>query len=318
VPEVFRITGETLQVYFLGTAGAMPTPNRNPSCILIRRGSDTLLFDCGEGAQQQMMRAKTGFLVQGIFISHWHADHFIGILGLIQTLSFMGRTDPLPIYGPEGCHEFVQNIRQLFRHQIRFPLQSVQMDPYETVPFGGYFVQAVPGHHGTPTLGYILAEQARPGRFDRDKAIALGIPPGPLFGRLQAGEVLQVTREGQTVQIRPGDVMGPPRPGRKVIYSGDTRPVYREWGDNAFDADLLIHDATFEDQEAERARDVYHSTAGEAGETARFLRASALALIHISSRYTSTANHVKDAKKQFSGTISAPADLTVLDIPFRE
>jgi ribonuclease Z len=318
VQEVFPITGETLQVYFLGTAGAMPTPNRNPSCVLIRRGSDTLLFDCGEGAQQQMMRAKTGFLVQGVFISHWHADHFIGILGLVQTLSFMGRTDPLPIYGPEGCHEYVQNIRQLFRHQIRFPLQSVPMAPYETISLNGYQVQAVPGHHGTPSLGYVLAEHSRPGRFDREKAIALGITPGPLFGRLQAGEELQVTREGRTVTIHPRDVMGPPRPGRKIVYSGDTRPVYREWGEIACDADLLIHDATFEDQEADRARDVYHSTAGEAGEAAQFLRASSLALVHISSRYTSLVNHINDAKKNFSGVVVAPADLTVLDIPFRE
>jgi ribonuclease Z len=318
MPEVDPVSGETLQVYFLGTAGAMPTPNRNPSCVLIRRGSDTLLFDCGEGAQQQMMRAKTGFLVQGIFISHWHADHFLGIFGLVQSMSFMGRTDPLPIYGPEGCHEFVQNVRQLFRHQIRFPLQSVLMKPYETVPFHGYLVQALPGHHGTPSLGYVLAEDTRPGRFDRERAIALGVPPGPLFGRLQAGEILEVTRAGKPVQIHPGDVMGPPRPGRKIVYSGDTRPMYREWGDTACDADLLIHDATFADTEAERAREVYHSTAGEAGEAALFLRVSALALIHISSRYTSTGNHIKDAKNYFSGSVVAPSDLTVLDIAFRD
>jgi ribonuclease Z len=316
--EVLFIAGETLQVYFLGTAGAMPTPNRNPTCVLLRRGSDTLLFDCGEGAQQQMMRAKTGFLVKGIFISHWHADHFLGIFGLIQTLSFMGRTDPLPIHGPDGCHEFVQNIRQLFRHQIRFPLQSVQMDAYGTVQYNGYIVRAVPGNHGTPSLGYVLAEHSRPGRFDREKAIRLGVPPGPLFGRLQQGEVLEVTREGLSVHIHPEEVMGPPRPGRRVVYSGDTRPAFREWGEIAGDADLLIHDATFDDEEADRAREVYHSTAGEAGEAAQYLRASSLALIHISSRYTSTTNHVRDAKKYFSGVVTAPADLTVMDIPFRE
>jgi RNAse Z (EC 3.1.26.11) len=265
-----------------------------------------------------MMRAKTGFLVQGIFISHWHADHFLGIFGLVQTLSFMGRTDPLLIYGPDGCHEFVQNVRQLFRHQVRFPLQAVLMEPYGTVQFEGYQVEAIPGQHGTPSLGYVLAEESRPGRFDREKAVALGIPPGPLFGKLQAGEVLQQTREGVTTQIRPEDVMGPPRLGRKIVYSGDTRPVYREWGAIACDADLLIHDATFEDAEADRAREVFHSTAGEAGEAARYLRASTLALVHISSRYTSTANHVKDARKAFSGPVTAPVDLTLMDIPFRD
>jgi ribonuclease Z len=316
--EVVSIAGETLQVYFLGTAGATPTPNRNPPCVLIRRGPDTLLFDCGEGAQQQMMRAKTGFLVQGIFITHWHADHFLGVFGLVQTMAFMGRTEPLVIYGPEGCHEFVQNIRQLFRHQVRFPLQQVQMEPFEKVQFEGYEVQALPGHHGTPSLGYMLVEHPRAGRFDREKAISLGVPPGPLFGRLQAGESLQITRDGSTLRIRPEEVMGPPRPGRKVVYSGDTRPAYREWGEAARDADLLIHDATFSDQEEERAREVYHSTAGEAGEAAQFLGASSLALVHISSRYTSTANHVRDAKKSYFGTVTAPADLTMLDIPFRD
>lgn len=315
---MLSIAGETLQVYFLGTAGAMPTPNRNPSSILIRRGSDTLLFDCGEGTQQQMMRVKTGFLVQGIFISHWHADHFLGIFGLIQTLSFMGRTEMLPIYGPEGCHEFVQNVRQLFRHQLRFPLQSVQMDAHGTVQYDGYFVKALPCHHGTPSLGYVLVEHPRPGRFDREKAIALGIPPGPLFGRLQKGEVLEMVRDSQSVWIHPEELMGPPRPGRKIVYSGDTRPAWNEWGDTVFDADLLIHDATFGDNETDRAREVYHSTAGEAGEAAQFLKASSLALIHISSRYTNTANHVKDAKKFFSGTVIAPSDLTMLDIQFRQ
>jgi ribonuclease Z len=192
------------------------------------------------------------------------------------------------------------------------------MDPFGTVPFSGYFVQAVPGYHGTPSLGYVLAEYPRPGRFDREKAITLGLSPGPLFGRLQAGEAVQVTRNGKTFTVYPGDVMGPSRPGRKIVYSGDTRPAYREWEGIACDADLLIHDATFEDEEAERARDVYHSTAGEAGEAARFLRASALALIHISSRYTGASNHLRDAKKYFSGSITAPGDLTVLNIPFRE
>jgi ribonuclease Z len=285
---------------------------------MIRRGPDTLLFDCGEGAQQQMMRAKTGFLVQAVFITHWHADHFLGVLGLIQTLSFMGRTDSLTMYGPEGCHDFVQNIRLLFRHQVRFPLHSVEMIPEEVVRFQGYQVQAISTRHGAPALGYVLAEDPRPGRFDRDRAMAFGVPPGPLFGRIQQGETITVMKEGRSCRVRPEDVMGPPRPGRKVVYTGDTRPAHHEWGREVYDADLLIHDATFDDQEAERAREVYHSTAGEAGEAGCTLRAAHLALVHISSRYTNTSNHIRDAKKYFSGTVTVPSDLTMVDIPFRD
>ncbi len=312
------MSGETLQVYFLGTAGAMPTTNRNPPCIMVRRGPDTILFDCGEGAQQQMMRARTGFLVDAIFITHWHADHFLGVFGLMQTLSFMGRTDPLPLYGPVGCHEFVQSIRKLFRHTIRFPVQSIELEPLESIQFNGYTVTALPTYHGTPSVGYFLKEENRPGRFHRERAIELGIPPGPLFGRLQRGEPVHIVREGISQEILPSDVLGPSRPGRSIVYTGDTRPPYREWGDHVENPDLLIHDATFEDEERDRAREVYHSTAGEAGETARALGAHTLALVHLSSRYTSPANHVRDAKTLFGGNVLAPTDLTMLDIPFRD
>ncbi|MDD1675653.1 MAG: ribonuclease Z [Methanomicrobiales archaeon] len=312
------MAGETLQVYFLGTAGAMPTTNRNPSCIMVRRGPDTLLFDCGEGAQQQMMRAKTGFLVQGIFITHWHADHFLGIFGLTQSLSFMGRTDPLTIYGPDGCHEFVQHLRQLFRYQVRFPLQSVRMEPNDAIRFNGYEVRAIPTRHGTPSIGYVFDEDPRAGRFNRDRAIELGVPAGPLFGKLQQGETVRITQNNSVVEIHPEDVMGPPRTGRRIVYSGDTRPMAQEWGKMACEADLLIHDSTFDDQERERAREVFHSTAGEAGEVAQALGAGSLALVHISSRYTNTTSHVKDAKKFFAGTVTAPPDLMMQDILFRD
>ncbi|MDD1673771.1 MAG: ribonuclease Z [Methanomicrobiales archaeon] len=312
------MAGETLQVFFLGTAGAMPTPNRNPSCIMIRRGSDTLVFDCGEGAQQQMMRARTGFLVQGIFITHWHADHFLGIFGLTQTLSFMGRLEPLLIYGPEGCHEFVQSVRQLFRHRLGFPLQSIELEPDQVIQYKGYEVRALLTHHGTPSFGYVLTEDPRPGRFNRDRAIKLGIPPGPLFGRLQKGETISIRKDGTEFEVAPKDVMGPPRLGRRIVYTGDTRPVHWEWEARASDADLLIHDATFDDQERERAQEVYHSTAGESGEAAQYLRARSLALVHLSSRYTTSSTHIRDAKMYYSGSVTVPSDLVMQDIPFRD
>ena len=314
-----RIAGETLHVHFLGTAGSLPSPQRNPPCILIRRGSDALLFDCGEGAQQQMMRAKTGFTIDAIFVTHWHADHFLGIFGIVETLGFMERTAPLPIYGPPWVVEFVDLIQRINRHTRGFAVTAHPLDHGSVVPFNGYTVRAFATIHGIPGLGYVLEEDERPGRFNRDHAIALGVPPGPLFGRLQRGETVRIVRDGVETEVRPGDVLGEPRPGRKVVYTGDTRPIQNQPGVAALirGADLLIHDATFDDQESSRAREVLHTTAGEAGEAAAALNARMLALVHISSRYASTANHIRDAKRQYEGDVILPADLTVLEIPFR-
>ncbi|CVK32844.1 ribonuclease Z [Methanoculleus bourgensis] len=314
-----RIAGETLHVHFLGTAGALPSPQRNPPSILIRRGSDTLLFDCGEGTQQQMMRARTGFTVNAIFITHWHADHFLGVFGLVETLAFMGRTDPLPIYGPPWVGEFVDLVQRISRHVRGFPITGHALEHGSVVPFDGYTVRAFATFHGIPGLGYVLEEDERPGRFNREQAIALGIPPGPLFGRLQRGEAIRIVRDGVETEVRPSDVMGEPRPGRKIVYTGDTRPLQRlpDAAGMVQDADLLIHDATFDDEEADRAREVLHSTAGEAGEAAAASGARMLALVHISSRYTSTANHIRDAKRRYEGDVILPADLTVLEVPFR-
>jgi len=313
------IAGETLHVHFLGTSGALPSPQRNPSCILIRRGSETLLFDCGEGAQQQMMRARTGFTVDAIFITHWHADHFLGVFGLVETLAFTGRTEPLPVYGPPGVGEFVDVVQRIGRHTRSFPITAHTLEHGSIVPFNGYTVRAFATLHGIPGLGYLLEEDERPGRFNRDRAIELGVPPGPLFGRLQRGETVRIVRGGVETEVSPAEVLGEPRPGRKVVYTGDTRPLHESLDTAAMlrDADLLIHDATFDDQERERAREVLHSTAGEAGEAADALGAHMLALVHISSRYTTTTNHIRDARRQYKGNVILPADLTVLEIPYR-
>lgn len=315
---MLHLTGETLHVHFLGTAGALPTPQRNLPCIMVRRGSDTLLFDCGEGAQQQMMRARTGFSVNAVFITHWHADHFLGTFGLAQTLSFMGRDEPLTIYGPPGVHDFAGMVAQLCRNNVRFPIESVEMRDGSVVQFSGYAVHAFATLHGIQSLGYLLIEGGRPGRFNREVAIALGVNPGPLFGRLQRGETVRITRDGQEVEVRPEDVMGPPRPGRKICYTGDTRPIEGRISDIAGGADLLIHDATFDDRDRERAEEVHHSTAGEAGAAAQALGVRTLALVHISPRYTSTASHIEDAKRFYSGEVIAPTDLTMIEIPYRD
>lgn len=312
------MSGETLQVYFLGTAGALPTTQRNPPCILIRRGSDTLLFDCGEGAQQQMMRARCGFTVDAIFVTHWHADHFLGIFGLVQTMSFNGRTGPLTIYGPEWVHEFVGILKTVARFNLKFPLESVELANGSWVRFEGYTVTAFAVSHGLPSLGYILEEDPRPGRFDREKAVSLGVPPGPLFGRLQRGERIVTGTGDGSREVRPEEVMGPSRPGRKIVYTGDTRAIHSRIMDTARDADLLIHDATYDESEAEHGAEFFHATARQAGEAARALNAQVLVLIHTSSRYTDAQAHIADAKSAFEGKIVAPDDRDMIEVPFRD
>ena len=312
------MSGETLQVYFLGTAGALPTTQRNPPCIMIRRGSDTILFDCGEGAQQQMMRSRCGFSVDAIFVTHWHADHFLGIFGLVQTMSFNGRTERLTIYGPEWISDFVAILRSVARFNLRFPIEGIELARGSWVRFDGYTITAFPVNHGLPSLGYILEEDPRPGRFNREQAIALGVPPGPLFGRLQRGETIRVGTGDGGREVRPEQVMGPGRPGRKIVYTGDTRAVHQGITDMARDADLLIHDATYDESEADRGAEFYHATAAQAGEAATLLNARTLVLIHTSSRYTDAQAHISDAKRTFSGPVIAPDDLDMIEVAFRD
>jgi len=285
---------------------------------MVRHGSDTLLFDCGEGAQQQMMRARCGFTINAIFITHWHADHFLGVFGLVQTMSFNGRTEPLTIYGPEWVHEFVKTLRHVARFNLKFSMESVEMTHGSWVRFNGYTVTAFGVNHGITALGYVLEEDARPGRFNREQAIALGVNPGPLFGRLQRGETVKIGSGAEQREVRPGQVMGKSRPGRKIVYTGDTRAVPPAMMDLAHDADLLIHDATYDETEAARAAEFYHATAAQAGEAATALSAHTLVLVHISSRYTDTHAHISDARKKYAGTILAPNDLNMMEVTFRD
>jgi len=312
------MSGETLQVYFLGTAGALPTTQRNPPCIMVRRGSDTLLFDCGEGAQQQMMRSRCGFKVDAIFVTHWHADHFLGIFGLVQTMSFNGRTEPLAIYGPAWIADFVTILRSVARFNLKFPIEGTEMAHGSWVRFDGYTVTAFSVNHGLPALGFVLEEDSRPGRFDREQAIALGVPPGPLFGRLQRGETVRTGTGDTSHEVRPEQVMGAPRPGRKIVYTGDTRAISRDIRDIAHDADLLIHDATYDASESDRGAEFFHATAGQAGEAATMLNARTLVLIHTSSRYTDAQAHINDAKGTFTGPVIAPDDLDMIEVAFRD
>lgn len=302
-----------LRVIFLGTGGSLPTRNRNPSAIMVNREGELLLFDCGEGTQQQMMRARTGMMsLSSIFVSHFHADHFLGIPGLIQTMSFMGRKEPLLIYGPEGTREFTELFKAFGFFNFKYEIYGIPLKPGDIVERKDYVIRALKTEHGVPSLGYALIENPRLGRFNREKAVELGIPPGPLFAELQKGNSLEV--DGKIV--KPKDVMGPLRPGRTVVYSGDTRPCESVL-EASRDADLLIHDCSFSDEMTDWAEESGHSTAGEVAALAKEARVRKLILTHISSRYTDDVEPIlTDSKKIFDSVIVAE-DLMEVEIPYR-
>ncbi|MDI6859066.1 MAG: ribonuclease Z [Methanocellales archaeon] len=271
-----------LKVTFLGTGGTLPTTNRNPSAIIINRKGELMLFDCGEGTQQQMMRAKTGMRnLTSIFITHYHADHILGIPGLIQTMSFQGRTEPLHIYGPRWIHEFIKMLLALGYYKLNFDVKGHELRPEDVVERAEYAIKAIKTDHGIPSLGYVLEEKERLGRFDREKAIELGVPPGPLFSKLHSGETVFVGGR----EIKSSQVVGPPRRGRKIIYTGDTRPI-ETVTEAARNADLLIHDGTLTHDLLDWAIEAKHSTAKEAAEIASKACVGELVLMHISSRYS--------------------------------
>lgn len=302
-----------LRITFLGTGGSLPTRNRNPSAVMVNREGELILFDCGEGTQQQMMRAKTGMMsLSSIFVSHFHADHFLGIPGLIQTMSFLGRKEPLTIYGPEGTGEFIELFKALGYFNLKYEIRGVELSPGDTVKGESYVVRALKTEHSIPSLGYALVENPRPGRFNREKAVEFGVPPGPLFAKLQRGSPVEV--DGRFV--RPEEVMGIPRPGRTIVYTGDTRPC-KAVLEASRDADLLIHDGSFADEMADWAEESMHSTAGEVAALAKEAGVRKLVLTHISSRYTDDVEPIlKDSKKVFENVIVAE-DLMELEIPYR-
>ncbi len=303
-----------LRVIFLGTGGSLPTRNRNPSAIMVNREGELLLFDCGEGTQQQMMRARTGMMnLSSIFISHFHADHFLGIPGLIQTMSFMGRKEPLFIYGPEGTREFTELFKAFGFFNLKYEIYGVPLKPGDIVERKDYVVRALKTEHSIPSLGYALIENPRPGRFNREKAVELGIPPGPLFAELQKGNSLEV--DGKLV--KPEDVMGPLRPGRTVVYSGDTRPC-ESILEASRDADLLIHDCSFADEMTDWAEESRHSTAGEVAALAKEAGVKKLILTHISSRYADDVEPILTDSKKIFENVTVAEDLMEIEVPFRQ
>ena len=301
-----------IKIIFLGTSGSLPTNDRSLPSIVIQREGEILMFDCGEGTQRQMMRSGIGFNRRmTVFITHMHGDHVLGLPGMIQTMSLLGRDKPLRIYGPPGIKAFIDAVISTVSFWLSFPIEVNEIDD-EGIAYDceGYEVRAVWADHSIPSLAYALVEKPRPGKFYPEKAIALGVPKGSLWGRLQKG-IDVVLPDGRIV--KPSDVLGPPRPGRKIAYSGDTRPS-EKIVELATGADVLIHEATLGDDLLERAEEEGHSTPSGAARIALKAGAKLLVLTHISARYTETEMPLSEAKKIFPNTLIA-RDLDEIEIP---
>jgi ribonuclease Z len=288
-----------IRVTFLGTSAAAPTVARSLPSIAVEREGQLMLFDCGEGSQRQMMRFGTGFDVKDIFFTHVHADHYLGVIGFVRTLWMADRHETMHLFCPRASGRVLEQALSLGLQGARFPTEIHELKDGEVVKREGYEIQAFRVDHRVPALGYALVEPERPGRFDVEKARALAIPEGPFFGKLQRGETVTLP-DGRGIAA--SEVVGPRRPGRKLVYSGDTRPCATTLA-AAAGADLLIHEATFGDEEAERALETSHSTAREAARLAREAGVRRLMLTHFSSRYDLEAGILaRQAREEFPRT----------------
>jgi ribonuclease Z len=301
-----------LDVLFLGTAGSSPSPRRGLPATLVRRGGDRLLVDCGEGTQRQLLRSTVGLVeLPEVFLTHYHADHYLGLPGMLKTFALRGRDLPLTVYGPPGLVDLFGVLKRIFG-KLTYEVDLVELRHGDMLDRGDYRIFAFPVEHGVSSNGYALAETPRPGRFDVDAAATLGVPPGPLFGRLQAGERVEAP-DGATVS--PEQVLGPPRAGRRIVLAGDTRPAPAVL-DAAQDADVLVHESTFAFEEQERADETLHATATGAAELARAAGVKMLVLTHLSNRYFGP-EIAREARAIFPATV-VPRDFDIIDVRFPE
>jgi ribonuclease Z len=302
-----------LDLLFLGTSASMPTAQRAPAAFLLRRGGEKLLVDCAEGTQRQLQRSIVGLPdLEEIFLTHLHADHFLGLPGMLKTFALRGREEPgLTVHGPRGLEDLFGKLRP-FLGRLPYPLTLVELDPGDSLERGEYRIDAFAVDHGTSAVGYALVEHERPGRFDVDAADALGVPAGRERGLLQGGD--PVTLADGSV-ITPDAVLGPGRPGRTIVLTGDTAPS-PSVVQAAHHADLLVHEATFTMEEKERARETLHATAAEAAEVARLAEVRLLALTHVSTRYFGP-ELAREAREIFPDTV-VPRDFDLIEVPFAE
>lgn len=303
-----------LRVTFLGTASSRPTVRRNVSALAVQREGDLYLFDCGEGTQRQMMRFGVGFTVREIFITHLHADHYLGLAGLLRTLSLQGREQELIVWGPASGTETLESAAFVGGDRFTFPLQVRELPVDSAIRYEGYSIRAFETDHAAGSFGLALIEDTRPGRFDVVRARELGIPDGPLFGRLHRGESVRLD---DGTEIRPEDLVGPQRSGRKLVYSSDTAPC-RSVIEAARGADLLIHECTFLDEEAGRAAETRHSTARQAAEVALQAGARRLVITHFSARHAEQPHRLEKEAREVFSEVETAEDGMSLEIPLPE
>jgi ribonuclease Z len=299
-----------LSVIFLGTGGSVPSARRSTASVLILRGGDRLLFDCGEGTQRQMQRSIGLTQVDEIYLTHFHADHILGLPGLLKSYDLTDRELPLKIHGPRGLRDLFAILKPIVG-RLHFDLELVELEPGEAAARDGYAIASFEAAHGGRANGYALVEAERPGRFDVEAAKNLGVPEGPAFAALQRGEEVQ----GASGPVRAEDVVGANRPGRTVVLTGDTSPSPATVA-AAADAELLVHDASFAEEDAQRAAETGHSTVGQAAAVAREAHVKMLALVHISSRYH-VGKVLEEAQEVYEPTV-APKDFDTIEIPFAE
>jgi ribonuclease Z len=302
----------TLSVTFLGTGGAVPSIERNVAGHALQREGETLLLDCGEGTQRQMMRYGVSFAFGDILFTHYHADHVLGLTGLLRTMGLQDRTAPLTLFGPRGAERHLGQLVTLGFERPRFPVTITELRAGDVLPRGDYEIRVFATDHRADTVGYALVEHDRLGRFDPERARALGIPEGPLWGRIHRGESVTLD-DGRTVA--PDELVGAPRPGRKVVYTGDTRPSASVI-EAARGADLLVHEATFCDDERARAVETGHSTAAGAARVAREAGVRRLVLTHISPRYGREAPELLGEARRVFPEVQIARDGMVAEVPF--
>lgn len=303
-----------LSLTFLGTGAACPTVDRNVASLAIHREGEMLLFDCGEGTQRQMMRYGSGFSFREIFFTHFHADHFLGLTGLLRTMALLDRQDPVTLYGPKGAAKWLGQAIALGMERPRFKVEVVELKGGEALKREDYDILPFPVEHRAEAVGYALIEHRRLGRFNPERAREFGIPEGPMWGKLHKGETVTLP-DGR--KVGPADLVGASRAGRKIIYTGDTKPCAATI-EAAKGADLLVHEATFGEDERARAAETGHSTAKQAAEVARKAGVKRLVLTHISARYSREAPELVDEARAIFPNVEVARDGMTVEVPFAE